>query len=137
MNYLAPRVLYASQRGFRAGLLLFAFCVAVSSVSAAPCSRTGSQQDAWVLARVNALVRAARAVYENDKAQRAYERVLDDIAATMRQCRMTEDSAFVTRYPEFVEYVNILSLSLLSDHELGFIVADRVYFAETSRYTAI
>ena len=137
MNYLAPRMLFAGQRGFRASVLLFSFWLAVSSLSAAPCSRTNSQQDAWVLARINALVRVARAAYENDKAQRAYGRVLDDISATMRQCRMAEDSAFVTRYPEFVEYVKTLSLSRLSDHELGFIVPDKVYFAETREYVAI
>src|SRR5712692_3490675 len=137
MNYLAPRMLFAGQRGFRASVLLFSFWLAVSSLSAAPCSRTNSQQDAWVLARINALVRVARAAYENDKAQRAYGRVLDDIAATMRQCRMTEDSAFVARYPEFVEYMKTLSLSQLSDHELGFIVPDKVYFAETRTYVAI
>lgn len=109
----------------------------VSSLSAAPCSRIRSQRDAWVNARINALVRSARAAYENDRAQPAYERVVDDIAATIKQCHLSEDSAFVNRYPEFVEYVKLLSLSLLDDHELGFIVADKVYFAETSRYTAI
>ena len=83
------------------------------------------------------MIRAARALYENDKAQRAYERVVDDISATMKRCRMSEDSAFVNRYPEFVEYVKALSISQLSDHELGFIVPDKVYFAETSKYVAI
>jgi hypothetical protein len=137
MNYLAPRVLLAGQRGFRASVLLFSFWLAASSLSAAPCSQTNSQRDAWVTQTVDALIRAARAVYENDKARRAYERVVDDIAATMRQCRMEEDSAFVARYPEFVEYVKALSLSRLSDHELGFIVPDKVYFAETREYVAI
>jgi len=122
-------------QGLRASAILFWFSIIVSNLSAAPCSRTNSQQDAWVAQRVDALVRAARAAYENDKAQPAYERVLDDIATTIKQCRLSD--AFVNRYPEFVEYVKILSFSLLSDHELGFIVPDKVYFAETSQYTAI
>jgi hypothetical protein len=137
MNYSRIRVLFKVQRGFRAGVLLFAFWLAAASVSAAPCSQTNSQKDAWVTQRVDALIRAARALYENDKAQRAYERVVDDISATLKRCRMAEDSAFVARYPEFVEYVQALSISQLSDHELGFIVPDKVYFAETSKYVAI
>ena len=135
MNYF--RVLFAGRRGFRAGLLLFALGLASSSVSAVPCSQTNSQKDAWVTQKVDALIRAARALYENDKAQEAYERVVDDISATMKRCRMAEDSAFVARYPEFVEYVQALSIAQLSDHELGFIVPDKVYFAETSKYVAI
>ena len=136
MSYIGFRVLFAGQ-GLRASAILFWFCLSVPHLSAAPCSRTNSQQEAWVAQRVNALVRAARATYENERAQPVYERVLDEISGTMKQCRMSEDDAFVNRYPEFVEYVKILSSSLLSDHELGFVVADRVYFAETSHYTAI
>ncbi len=134
MNY---SVLFAGRRGLRAGLLLFAFWLVANSASASPCSQTNSQQDAWVTQRVDTLIRAARALYENDKAQKSYERVVDDISATMKRCRMAEDSAFVARYPEFVEYAKALSISQLSDHELGFIVPDKVYFAETSKYVAI
>jgi hypothetical protein len=130
-------VSFAGRRGFRAGVLFFTFWLAANSVAAAPCSQTNSQRDAWVTQSVNALIRAARALYENDKAQKAYERVVDDISATMKRCRMAEDGAFVARYPEFVEYVKALSISQLSDHELGFIVPDKVYFAETREYTAI
>jgi hypothetical protein len=137
MNCRGFRVSFPDQRGFRAGVLLFSFWLAAASLSAAPCGRMSSQRDAWVTQRVNALVRAAGAAYVSDRAQAAYERVVDEIAATMRQCRMSEDGAFANRYPEFVEYVKILALSHLSDHELGFVVADKVYFAETSHYTAI
>ena len=83
------------------------------------------------------LIRAARTLYENDKAQTAYERVVADISGTIKRCRMADDSAFVARYPEFVQYVQLLSISQLSDHELGFLVPDKVYFAETSKYVAI
>ena len=137
MNYLVRGALFAGRRGFRAGALLFAFWLAANSVSAAPCSQTNSQKDAWVTQRVDVLIRAARALYENDKAQKAYERVVDDISATMKRCRIAEDSAFVARYPEFVEYLQLLSISQLSDHELGFMVPDKVYFAETGKYVAI
>ena len=127
---------FAGRRGFRA-VLLCAVWLASNSVSALPCGQPNSQKDAWVTQRVDVLIRAARALYENDKAQKAYERVVDDISATMKRCRMAEDSAFVARYPEFVEYVQLLSISQLSDHELGFVVPDKVYFAETSKYVAI
>ena len=90
-----------------------------------------------MLGRVNALVRAARAAYERDSAQTAYEQQLDAITATFRQCGLTREDDFVKRYPEFVEFVNTLSLERQSDHELGFTVADKVYFAETRQYVEI
>src|SRR6266849_8325439 len=137
INQLARWVSFAGRQGFRAGVLLFSFWLTASSASAAPCSQTNSQREAWVSQKVDALIRAARALYENDKAQKAYERMVDDISATMKRCRMAEDGAFVARYPEFVEYVQARSIAQLSDHELGFIVPDKVYFAETSKYVAI
>lgn len=137
MNHYGFRLLATNRRKFRASALIFSFWLAVSNLSAAPCSRTSTQQDSWVARRVNALVRAARAAYENDEARQSYERVLDEIAGTIKRCRVGEDRDFVGRYPEFVEYVRLLSLSQKEDHELGFEVSDQVYFAETGRYTAI
>jgi hypothetical protein len=137
MNCFRIRVLFKGRRGFRAGVLLCAFWLAASSVLALPCSQTNSQRDTWVTQRVDVLIRSARALYENDKAQKPYERVVADISGTMKRCRMAEDSAFAARYPEFVGYVQALSISQQSDHELGFIVPDKVYFAETRTYTAI
>ena len=149
MNHFGFRPLAINTRTFRAGTWVFLFWLAVSNLaaksnlsavsnlSAAPCSRSGTQQDSWVAERVNALVRAARAAYENHQARQSYERVLDKIAGTMKQCRLMEDGDFVGRYPELVEYVKLLSLSRQDDHELGFEISDQVYFAETRSYTAI
>src|SRR6266852_7459509 len=61
MNQLARRVLFARRQGFRAGALLFAFCLTASSASAAPCSQTTSQRESWVRQKVDALIRAALA----------------------------------------------------------------------------
>lgn len=108
-----------------------------NAISAAPCDRIRLQPDVWAVGRVNALLIAARGAYENDRAQKAYERVLDGIALTMRQCGLAQDKAFVARFPEFVEYIETLSLDRQSDHELGFSVPDRVYFSETRPYVAI
>ena len=102
-----------------------------------PCDRIKSQKDAWVLGRVNALIIAARAAYERDSAQTAYERLLDNVTGTMRQCGLEKENDFVKRYPEFVDYVTTLSLDRQDDHELGFIVPDKVYFAETRQYVEI
>jgi len=55
----------------------------------------------------------------------------------MRKCGLTPQSDFAKRYPEFVQFVNTLSLELDSNHELGFTVPDSVYFAETRQYVAI
>lgn len=108
-----------------------------SRVSAAPCEDVKARPDAWVRERVNALVVAARAWYERDKMQRAYERTIDGIANKVDQCRLAQDANFRARYPEFLDYVTTLALARKSDHELGFNVPDRVYFAETRQYVEI
>ncbi len=123
--------------GARTGALVLCCLFAASAISAAPCDRIKSQRDAWVVGRVNALVLAARGAYENDRAQKAYERVLDGIALTIQQCRLAQEKDFVARYPEFVEYIKTLSLDRQPDHELGFSVPDSVYFSETRPYVAI
>ncbi|HVS20468.1 MAG TPA: hypothetical protein VHD88_01405, partial [Pyrinomonadaceae bacterium] len=61
MNY---SVLFAGQRGFRVGVIIFSLWLVASSVSAAPCGQTNSQRDLWVTQNVNVLIRAARALYE-------------------------------------------------------------------------
>jgi hypothetical protein len=131
------RRLVAIRKGFRAGWLVLSICLAASTSFGVPCSRTRAQKDFWVQRSVNALVRTARAAYERDEARAGYERVVDGIARTMTGCRMTADPDFQSRYAEFIEYVRVLSLALKDDHELGFEVSDKVYFAETSSYTEI
>src|SRR5258706_4748798 len=84
----------------RLAALVCCFLFAASVTSAAPCDPIKSRPDPWVSARINALVLAARRAYENEKAQTAYERVLDGIARTMRQCRLSEQKDFMARYPE-------------------------------------
>jgi hypothetical protein len=96
-----------------------------------------TRADAWVAARVDALVQAARGAYESDKAIPAYGRVLDEIAGTIRQCRLSADNDFLSRYRVFVEYVETASLDRRPDHELGFVVPDKQYFAETRRFVEI
>jgi hypothetical protein len=138
MNTIHPQKTLPS--GIRAIVLMLCICPGVSGkagVAAAPCDRIKAQQDTWVLGSVNALIIAARAAYERDSAQTAYERLLDNIAGTMRQCGLVKESEFVNRYPEFVDYVTTLSLARPADHELGFTVADRVYFAETRQFVEI
>ena len=120
---------------FRVGALVLLF--AASNICAAPCDQIKSQPDSWVAGRVNALVFAARRAYESDRAQTAYERVLDGIARAMDQCRLAQEKDFVARYPEFVGYIKTLALERQPDHELGFSVPDKVYFAETSAYVTI
>ena len=120
-----------------AGGFILCSVIAVASVSAAPCPRTAHQQDLWLLTRVDALVSAARMAYENDDRRERYEGVVESISGTLDRCRLTDDRDFVRRYPEFNEYLRLLSLALKDDHQLGFEVTDKQYFAETSQYTAI
>jgi hypothetical protein len=96
-----------------------------------------SQPDAWVASRVDALVVAARGAYERDEAIPAYERVLGGITDTLRRCELSRDESFLSRYREFVEYVEAAALDLSPDHEMGFAVPDKQYFAETRGYVEI
>ncbi|HEX3555945.1 MAG TPA: hypothetical protein VIA62_22235 [Thermoanaerobaculia bacterium] len=103
----------------------------VASASPSPCARVKSQPEAWVASRVDALVAAAHAAYEDDEALPAYERVLGGISDTIRRCELSRDEGFVSRYRELAEYVEAAALDQRPDHELGFVVPDRQYFAET------
>ena len=114
-------------------LLLLAGNAAYASV----CSRVKSQPDVWIRKNIDALVLAARAAYETEERLRFYERVLYKIANTIRECKLSEDESFVSRHKEFVEYIETASLDLQPDHELGFNVPDRQYFAETRQYVEI
>jgi hypothetical protein len=121
----------------RIGILVFCLALAGGVARATPCARVKSQPDAWVKARADALILAARAVYEDDDALTVYERVIDNIEGTLRRCRLAEDENFAGRYREFVEYVETASLERSPDHELGFVVPDRQYFAETQQFVQI
>jgi hypothetical protein len=117
----------------------FAPCVSGKATIAPPplCDRIKAQKDTWVRGRVDALILAARAAYERDSAQGAYERQLDGTIATMRRCGLALEKDFVRSYSEFVDFVTTLSLAYRKGHELGFAVTDQVYFSETRQYTAI
>jgi hypothetical protein len=123
---------------FRLALIVFGLLVVCRVADAAPsCAGVKSQTDAWVTAKVNALVRTAHAAYENDDALPAYERTLDEINATLRQCKLSQDESFLHRHRALVEYVEAASLDRQPDHELGFNVPDRQYFAETRPFVQI
>jgi len=123
---------------FRLSLpLLSLLLIGQTAYAAAPCTSVRLQPDAWVNERVDALVRAAHAAYEDDDAIPAYEKVLDGITAALKQCKASEDDAFLSRYRNFVEYIETISLDRLPDHELGFVVPDKQYFAETRPYVEI
>jgi hypothetical protein len=96
-----------------------------------------ARPDAWVSSSIEALVRAARGAYEDEDAITAYEGVLGRISGTLRRCELSSDEGFVGRHREFISYVEAASLDLRPDHELGFVVPDRQYFAETRRYVEI
>jgi hypothetical protein len=113
-------------------------CLAFAAAAdASPCARLKAQPDAWVEFKVDALVRSARAAYESDNAIPAYSRVLDSITNTIKRCKLSEDRDFISRYRVFVDYVETASLDRQPDHELGFIVPDKQYFAETGQYVQI
>jgi len=138
MNRSRPHLLTPSSMPFRTAALVSCLWLICSAISArALCDRIKSQPDVWVAAKVDALVRAAGAAYRSDRAQPAYERVLDGISGMMRQCQLACDGRFVDRYHEFVDYVMTLALARQSDHELGFSVPDKQYFDETRQYVEI
>ncbi len=125
---------------FRLGMILLCLLLAAQTAAAAaavPCARVRAQPDAWVTTKVDVLVLAARAAYEDDDAQPAYERVVTGIAGTLRQCRLAQDERFASRYRTFIDYIATAARDQLPDHELGFSVPDRQYFAETRQYVQI
>lgn len=122
---------------YRSTLILLFLVLGHSTYAAPPCTRLKSQPDVWVNQRVDALVRAAHAAYEDDRAQAAYERVLDGINATLKRCKVPQDGAFAGRYRKFLEYIETVSLDRRPDHELGFVVPDKQYFAETRAFVEI
>jgi hypothetical protein len=124
-------------RFFGSGIIALCLLLAGNTVSASPCARLKVRADAWVAARVDALAQSARGAYESDRAIPAYGRVLDGIASTIRQCRLSEDNDFISRYRVFVEYIEAASLDRQPDHELGFLVPDKQYFAETRQFVEI
>jgi len=109
----------------------------ISAKSTSRCTLVKSQADVWVTSRVDSLVTRARAVYESDDALPAYHRVLDGINRTLQRCKLSQDQDFVNRHPEFVHYVETISLDRQPDHELGFNVPDKQYFDETRRFVEI
>jgi len=112
-------------------------CFATDTTEAATCARVKAQPDTWVKLKINALVQAARGAYESDDALPVYERVIDGIVATVHQCKLSEDQTFQSRYQNFFEFIEAASLERQSDHELGFLVPDKQYFAETQRFVGI
>jgi hypothetical protein len=122
---------------FRLSAILFCLLLAASVAYSFPCARVKSRPDAWVTDKVDAFIRAAHAAYETDSAVPAYERVLDGITTTILQCNLHEDALFMNRYRIFVEYMEAVSLDRQPDHELGFLVPDKEYFAQTLQYVQI
>lgn len=123
---------------FQACLILVALLFGeIGAQAAAPCAQVRAEPDAWVMARVNAFVRAARNAFETDKALPAYEKVLDEITGTIHQCNLAEDHNLINRYRNFLEFIQAAGLERRSDHELGFLVPDKQYFAETRQFVGI
>lgn len=116
---------------------LLSLALVVASPHASSASRSTFDADGWVKRNVDALVRTARAAYEDDKWLPAYRKLLKSIARTIRVRKLSEDEAFSRRYREFLDYVHALSLDQLPGHQLGFEVPDKQYFAETSQYVQI
>src|ERR1041385_87399 len=91
-----------------------------------------SQPDPWVLKQVDRFVSAARAAYESpDEIDPAYKKLLAEIAKTIEERRRSGEDEILNRSRQFVDYIEAASLDLKSDHQLGFNVTDKQYFAET------
>src|ERR1044071_2590644 len=92
---------------------------------ASTCFKTTEQKDLWMRRNVDRLITKARAAYEDETAQSAYGRTLTEISNTLKQCRLKEDSYFISHYSDFTEWIRVLSLDQQSDHELGFEISDK------------
>ena len=74
-------------------VILFSFLLFGNNSPVPQCERVKAQPDAWVAAKVDALVAAAHAAYEdkNDAVVPAYEKVVGGIAGTLSQCGLSKD----------------------------------------------
>src|SRR5256714_7353642 len=135
MNF-PPGPQLAKKRLAFAAVVVITACVAANA-AAANCPRTKIDSAVWIDRSINSLVLAAHAAYTNESAQDRYQRIVDGIAGTIQRWRLAEDSDLSQRYPEFFDYIRLLSLAGKDDHELGFEVSDKQYFAETTQFTTI
>lgn len=134
---LRPSYREASLRICCFSCLLVCVALVATPRPVSPSTKFKFDSEAWARLKVDALVQAARAAYEDDEALPAYERVLKSIARTIRRRKLAGDEAFVARYPHFVEYIREASFDQLPGHELGFSVSDKQYFEETRQYVQI
>ena len=123
--------------GVRPSLIVLCVVLLGEGLYASSRTRPKFDVDAWVRAKVDALVNAARRNFENDETRPAYKRLLTSINETIRRRKLSQDEHFAGRYQEFAEYVQAASLDQQPGHELGFIVPDKQYFAETRQYVRI
>jgi hypothetical protein len=85
---------------------------------------------------VDELVRSAHAAYQDDATDQ-YDDVIGALSRAINRCGLNDDVEFSSRYREFLDYVNESSYAVRPDHELGFNVPDKQYFAETIKYLGI
>ncbi len=119
-----------------ASLFLIALLSAVAAAKPSVCEQIKANPDRWVGSKVDALVHGARVTFQDDEND-AYSRALEDINKTFQKCKLREDAAFTRKYDRFIDFVQITSLELDDDHELGFSVSDKQYFEETKQFVEI
>lgn len=122
---------------FAAAFRVCCLLLIADAVVAAPCASLKAKPDLWIKGRINALVSSARRSFDDEDAQPVYNRVVDGIARTISRCELDKDAVLSSRYPEFLQYINTLSVLRRPDHELGFKVPDKQYFEETQQYVGI
>src|ERR1041385_2119014 len=116
---------------------IFLFHPAPAQAAVISCPHTNQEADKWIDRAVEDLVRSAYAAYRSESAQTRHRRVVDGLADTVQRCRLAEDAGLSSAYPEFFDYLKLLSIAGRDDHELGFEISDKDYFAETSQFTTI
>lgn len=135
MNYSAVGRRAKSKLCIAAAIVLLVSVAA--QASAVNCPRNGNQADDWIERAIDSVVRSAYAAYLDESAQPRHQRIVDSISGTIQRCNLANEGELSRRYPEFFQYTKLLSMAGKEDHELGFEVSDRQYFAETSQYTTI
>lgn len=141
------REVFRAPRSFRArrprsrllAIVLIAVCNVAGHARVPPlsCQRLLAKPEPWITARTDAFVLAARRAYDSDDAIDAYEKLLDRIAGELRRCQVAKNESFLKRYRPFVDYIELASLELKPDHELGLLVSDQQYFSETRQFVEI